>query len=581
AEPRPKAVREALRDEDEDGATHAPLSECLAAALKAKGLVLSCPDPFIPCPACKAGETSWSFQLGVGVVAYLLLEALKAALRLAGGQGQPSAQQLLMAGSFHCVRYRVPWPVFWHETLTTAERGALSYILTPDFDDYDEPNAPGPDVAEVVRLAGQGCNHPALAAVRVCCFGRFPTAAEALGAVWRAVAAGYPPPPEGPLMLDLAAGNILGVAAWQRPLANPAAGAALGGAAPAGAAGAPGALAAPGALVAVPGAAAPAAAGAAGVGLAGLVAAPVPARGRRRPQARRRPRGLWLLPPRRCLRPGPLRARRPPPPEQLPRLRQRPDLRALAAARDGRGQRRLDFREGVLAQSEHAWADFPVRGPRTTHWVLQCIQQRGGSPRARHSRWLTEVGLDPDDAGVEMHLLCCRLLETMISHDQFSACDLASAELIARTLQMQVRGDVCIAPVLQQYVSAELTREVVIQKELRRAREERQLASGAPGSNDKDKKGKKGEKGKGSVCARWWPGTRPPPTMALKGCRAHPASRRSAATSDVEKFLMGDVAIYFIHLFSTPSLPYLLLALRRALCVVAFSVASMTSSSLE
>ncbi|CAK0903820.1 unnamed protein product, partial [Prorocentrum cordatum] len=126
----------------------------------------------------------------------------------------------------------------------------------------------------------------------------------------------------------------------------------------------------------------------------------------------------------------------------------------------------LDFREGVLAQSEHAWADFPVRGPRATHWALQCIQRRGGSPLARHSRWRSEMGLDPDDAGVEVHLLRSRLLDTVISYDRLNACDLASAELIARTLQ--VRGDVCAAPALQQHVSAELAREVAAQKGLRK-----------------------------------------------------------------------------------------------------------------
>ena len=133
------------------------------------------------------------------------------------------------------------------------------------------------------------------------------------------------------------------------------------------------------------------------------------------------------------------------------------------------------------------------------------------------------MGLEPDDAGVEVHLLCSRLLETMISYDQLNACDLACGELIARTLQVQeeryrarssstepeninrdlmmgtaeVRGDVCVAPALQQYVSAELAREVAAQKELRKAREERQLAGGASGGNNKDNaKGKKGKKGK-------------------------------------------------------------------------------------
>ncbi|CAK0856048.1 unnamed protein product, partial [Prorocentrum cordatum] len=515
-----------------------------------------------------AGETSWTSQLGVGVVAYLLLEALKAALRLAGAAVQarwPRRRAELTRGpppwlegpeapdfakraaeqaraSRSRSQCQAAGPVLWHERLTIGERGAPSYIATPDFDDYDEPNVPGPDVAEVVRLAGQGGNPLALAAGHVHRFRRLPAAAEAWGAVGRAVAAGYPPSPVGPLLLDLAAGNVLGLAAGQRPLANPAAGAAPGDAAPAGQAGAPGAPAAPGALVAAPAAAAPVAAGAAGGGLAGLVAAlGGPAAGAGAAAAAGAPAAAGALAAPAAALPaaapaadaapaaaGAAAGAAPAAPAVVgvgPAALDAPDLRVLAAARDGRGQRFLDFREGVLAQSERARADFPVRGPRTTHWALQSIQRRGGSPLARHSRWRTEMGLDPDDAGVEVHLSCSRLLETMISRDQLNACDLACGELIARALQVQeeryrarsasaepeninrnlmmgtaeVRGDVCVAPALQQHVSAELAREVAVQKELRKAREERQLASGASGSHDrdKDKKGRKGTKGEG------------------------------------------------------------------------------------
>ena len=87
----------------------------------------------------------------------------------------------------------------------------------------------------------------------------------------------------------------------------------------------------------------------------------------------------------------------------------------------------------------------------------------------------------------------------MISRDQLNACDMARGELIARTLQVQeeryrarscsvepgninrdlmpgvaeVRGDARAAPALQQFVSAELAREVAAQKGPRKAREER------------------------------------------------------------------------------------------------------------
>ncbi|CAK0791998.1 unnamed protein product, partial [Prorocentrum cordatum] len=63
--------------------TVVPLADCLAAALEGHGAALVCPCACTPGLACKAGEASWSFPLGVGAVAFPLLEALKATVRLA------------------------------------------------------------------------------------------------------------------------------------------------------------------------------------------------------------------------------------------------------------------------------------------------------------------------------------------------------------------------------------------------------------------------------------------------------------------------------------------------------------------
>eukprot|EP00959_Pyramimonas_sp_CCMP1952_P153038 3201319-Pyramimonas_sp.AAC.1 len=88
AELRPGPSRWAPSDEGVWEAARVPLGECLAAALEARGPSSTCPDLCTPCPACETGETSVAFQLGLGVLAYLLLEALKAALRLVGGEVQ-------------------------------------------------------------------------------------------------------------------------------------------------------------------------------------------------------------------------------------------------------------------------------------------------------------------------------------------------------------------------------------------------------------------------------------------------------------------------------------------------------------
>ena len=117
-----------------------------------------------------------------------------------------------MAGAFYLIRYNVPGPRLYHERLTTGERGALSYIMTPGFDDYDQGNFPNADIAEVTRLAGQGAAPATVAGAHIHRFRRLPIAAEAWAAVGRGVAAGFPAPGGQVVNLELAAGNVLGVA---------------------------------------------------------------------------------------------------------------------------------------------------------------------------------------------------------------------------------------------------------------------------------------------------------------------------------------------------------------------------------
>ena len=108
----------------------------------------------------------------------------------------------------------------------------------------------------------------------------------------------------------------------------------------------------------------------------------------------------------------------------------------------------------------------------------------------------------------------------MMSRDLLSAGGLTRSELSARTLQVQEeryrarsnptklesinhnfmmgtaeeRGDACAAPGQHQYVLAELARERAVQRELRKAREGRQLAPGPVGVDGRGD-GRKGKKG--------------------------------------------------------------------------------------
>ncbi|CAK0836963.1 unnamed protein product, partial [Prorocentrum cordatum] len=381
-----------------------PLADCISAAMEAREVQV-CPSPCTPCPACpEAGDAglSWSVQLGIGLLGLIFLEAAKLVLSVAGRlvdrlrralfAGAPTAQasggQLPLGleqkppvaarpadeepnfaelaveqARASRLRYRVAGPLLWHGRLTLGERGALSYIVTPDFEDYDEGNAPGPDVAEVVRLVGQGATPAALVAGHVHRFRRLPTAAEAWAAIGRAVAAGCPPPALQMLNLELAPGSVLGVAAGVHALANPGAPAAAGAAvagpagAAAGVAGGVGALVAamggPPGAPAVPGALVPPAAG--GAAPAPALAAPgalaVPAPAAAAPAAPAAPApALPPMPP----APGPAA----PGAGVAP-----PDPRVLAVCYDMLGQRHIEFREGVLRLVEHPWPDWRLTGP--------------------------------------------------------------------------------------------------------------------------------------------------------------------------------------------------------------------------
>ena len=108
--------------------------------------------------------------------------------------------------------------------------------------------------------------------------------------------------------------------------------------------------------------------------------------------------------------------------------------------------------------------------------------------------------LTSSDPGVEVHEICCKVLELMVTYDQFHVGSCAAAEKVARDLQMQeeryadrvsvsqsgseetaifgglgTRGNLCICPELKGFVAEELKAITAVNKERRKAREERAL----------------------------------------------------------------------------------------------------------
>ena len=207
------------------------------------------------------------------------------------------------------------------------------------------------------------------------------------------------------------------------------------------------------------------------------------------------------------------------------------DLRIMAVQTDVRGQRHRPFSEAARLLVEMPFADWPIDGPRTLIWVVLFILRVAGTPLAWHQKFRTDGDLDDDEPGVGNHEMMCRLLEIGLCYDQLHGSNLASMELVARSIQTENeryryrfessedaelnhnlmigmthgRGHICVCPALRDHVSAQLQKEAAIAKERRKAREERALAAGGGadpgggggGRGKKKKKKKKGGKGGG------------------------------------------------------------------------------------
>ena len=132
-------------------------------------------------------------------------------------------------------------------------------------------------------------------------------------------------------------------------------------------------------------------------------------------------------------------------------------------------------------------------------------------PRARHTKWVHECGLDSSDEWVQDHDLAMRMLEMGLSFDQLNLSELSCFELLVRKAQMaewryrdrllstdhddlfndqylylgtgETRGLVMVSPELQEHINSELHREAAIMKERRKVGEERMLSRGGGGGS--------------------------------------------------------------------------------------------------
>ena len=164
---------------------------------------------------------------------------------------------------------------------------------------------------------------------------------------------------------------------------------------------------------------------------------------------------------------------------------------------------------------------WKLTGPRTAQWCLNYLVVEGLGLEAHHERFGQLCRLDSAAWGVQEHFQLSMMLRQLLQVDCFNGCSSMGIELMFRRLQtieyahsekaresesrlaggklalegqyvfgsvVRHAGTLMIATALLSHVKEETEREVLLAKNLRKAKEERELAA-KKGGKKKDGKG--------------------------------------------------------------------------------------------
>ncbi|CAK0879805.1 unnamed protein product, partial [Prorocentrum cordatum] len=164
------------------------------------------------------------------------------------------------------------------------------------------------------------------------------------------------------------------------------------------------------------------------------------------------------------------------------------------------GRRHRDFREAVSSMRQEQHDDFPPVGERSFKRLCDYIVDHGGTPDGRHTKWMMDSGCTKDSAAAHIHDLVGFAIEMAVTYDQVDGSNLASMEVVSRAYQLieetmgsmkiegvehyigrqkqSARRGVAMAPGVAKYATDQLAKETDIQKQRRKAREEKSAQSG-------------------------------------------------------------------------------------------------------
>lgn len=186
---------------------------------------------------------------------------------------------------------------------------------------------------------------------------------------------------------------------------------------------------------------------------------------------------------------------------------ERVDGRVLPICRDLSGSRYLDVKTAIDKFIPARDTDYPLSGPVTGPWLIKFMWQNGGGPMAFHHRFLADTRLDYTAGGMSEHMSLCKCLELAITYDHIDIGRSSACELMCRKIQMvhdkwkhklpnvnptstssaddesflllgthETRGNIGVSPELTSWLGGELGKLAMVDKERRKAREERSLA---------------------------------------------------------------------------------------------------------
>ena len=201
-----------------------------------------------------------------------------------------------------------------------------------------------------------------------------------------------------------------------------------------------------------------------------------------------------------------------------PAERPLPDARILDVLQTSGGRRTRDWSSVANSCEQIDMQAWPIEGPRAALWVVQFLASAAnGGPDAYHRWWRSVTKLSTADWGVAEHQQLCRYLGLAGFYDNLDLSNLAVMEAITRRFQLieyqyrqrsrdaqrggaqggaasatltglavmdgqeadlfdgigRLDSVVCVAPALLAHISEELRKTSEIDKQARKAREER------------------------------------------------------------------------------------------------------------